>query len=91
MAELQGKLPKPGAPRVGPRKAKPKGSDKIVEGAGGKVTANSIGQASSVAGSQPYGRPITRMVYAMQPAGDLAYGGSPQRAKIQWERTNGEP
>ena len=61
------KIPKPGKPTVGTRvgKAKPKGANKIVDGGSGPVTSNSIGGATSVAGSRPYGKPVTRMVYRM--------------------------
>lgn len=57
------RIPKPGKPSVnqiaGKARTKP-ATKEIVEGGSGGVSANSIGKATSVAGTQPYGRPLRR-------------------------------
>lgn len=85
MADLAGKMPKPGKPTVGVPRQK-KATDKIVKGSTGKVTTNSIGRASSVAGSETFGRPIRGRVYPMTAPGNLCYGGPVEKRRIEYDQ-----
>lgn len=71
------KIHKPGKPTVGPRVGKPRRKPKakpIVEGGSGRVSTNSIGKATSEAGTKPFGRVITRQVYRMTSGPDVMGG-----------------
>ena len=84
------KIPKPGKPTVGKQvgKAKPKGAHKIVDGGSGPVTSNSIGGATSVAGSRPYGRQMQGPIYKLTTGLEtLPYGGPVQRVKFNYDQT----